>query len=92
MNLNALISSAIVLGYWCPLGTQYLTQYPCPAGSWSNLTNLIVESDCYVCPKGWFCLKGASSPTGICPTGHYCPSGNLLNKTLIYINIYILKL
>nr|XP_047130962.1 uncharacterized protein LOC100202447 isoform X1 [Hydra vulgaris] len=62
-------------GHWCKKGTRHPKQFPCPAGSWSNLTNLQSETGCQECPKGWFCLEGAFSPSGICPTGHYCPSG-----------------
>ena len=64
-----------MLGYFCPLKTRHPSQHPCPAGSWSNLTNLEKEADCYQCPKGYYCLKGSSEPSGICPTGHYCPPG-----------------
>ncbi|XP_070551430.1 uncharacterized protein [Ptychodera flava] len=62
-------------GHYCPEGTQYPEQFPCPAGSYSNLTNLESFSDCYECTKGYFCLEGSTEPTDLCPTGHYCPPG-----------------
>lgn len=51
------------------------TQFPCVEGTWTNLTNLISQEECYVCPKGFFCLRGVSTPSGLCFTGHYCPRG-----------------
>jgi len=63
------------LGHYCKAETRHPKQYPCPAGSYSNLTNLEIETDCTECPKGSYCLEGSSTPSGICPTGHYCPPG-----------------
>ena len=31
--------------------------------------------DCYVCPRGWYCLIASTTPIALCPTGHYCPAG-----------------
>ncbi|KAJ8035012.1 hypothetical protein HOLleu_22086 [Holothuria leucospilota] len=62
-------------GHYCPAGTQYPAQYPCPAGTWTNLTNLAAADECYVCPRGYYCLVGSTEPTGLCATGHYCPAG-----------------
>ena len=71
---------SIYLGHFCKLATQHPEQYPCSSGSWSNLTNLEKESDCYECPKGMYCIAGSAAPTGICPTGHYCPPGMHLSS------------
>lgn len=62
-------------GHYCPLETQSPTQFPCVAGSWTNLTNLKSQEECYECPKGWFCLTASTAPTDLCFTGHYCPPG-----------------
>uniref|UniRef100_A0A7M5XIK9 Tyrosine-protein kinase ephrin type A/B receptor-like domain-containing protein n=1 Tax=Clytia hemisphaerica TaxID=252671 RepID=A0A7M5XIK9_9CNID len=62
-------------GYYCLPRTRHPKQHPCPAGSYSNLTNLHKWTDCTECPKGQYCLEGAAAPSGICPTGHYCPPG-----------------
>nr|XP_006821767.1 PREDICTED: uncharacterized protein LOC100369099 [Saccoglossus kowalevskii] len=62
-------------GHYCPAGTEYPEQFPCPAGSYTNLTNLKEPAECYVCTKGYFCLEGSVEPTAECPTGHYCPPG-----------------
>ena len=58
------------------------TQFPCVEGSWTNLTNLISQEECYICPKGYFCLRGVSTPSGLCFTGHYCPRGMFKNSTI----------
>nr|XP_054760934.1 uncharacterized protein LOC129267226 [Lytechinus pictus] len=62
-------------GHYCPAGTQHSDQYPCPAGSWTNQTNLKAVDECYECPRGYYCLEAATEPTELCPTGHYCPAG-----------------
>lgn len=64
-----------LVGHYCPRGTMSPTQFPCVEGTWTNLTNLISQEECYVCPKGFFCLRGVSTPSGLCFTGHYCPRG-----------------
>ena len=69
--------SLLLSGYYCLARTRHPKQHPCPAGSYSNLTNLHKWTDCTECPKGQYCLEGAAAPSGICPTGHYCPPGKL---------------
>lgn len=78
MQYVAINCSLSFQGYYCPLGTQSPTQHPCPAGSWSNLTNLLSHNECYECPKGWYCLLASPKPSGICKEGHYCPPGNTI--------------
>ena len=62
-------------GHFCPNGTQYPTQYPCAAGSYSNATNLQRQDDCTPCPEGYYCVGGEAAPTAPCSRGHYCPEG-----------------
>lgn len=62
-------------GHFCPNGTQFATQYPCAAGSYSNATNLQRQEDCTLCPAGYYCVGGESAPTAPCSRGHYCPEG-----------------
>ena len=64
-------------GHYCPNGTQYPNQYPCPAGSYSNKTNLANYNECWECPKGFYCVNGSVAPQGPCPAGYYCPPGKL---------------
>ena len=62
-------------GHYCPGQTAMPTQYKCPAGTYTNLTNLATPEECYPCTKGWYCLEGSVSPTGLCYQGHWCPEG-----------------
>jgi hypothetical protein len=72
-------------GHYCPSGTASQTQWPCPAGSYTNLTNLKMVEECYVCPRGWYCLEGSEAPTGLCFQGHWCPDGKLFS---FFLNFY----
>eukprot|EP00742_Colponemidia_sp_Colp-10_P018614 GILJ01021514.1.p1 GENE.GILJ01021514.1~~GILJ01021514.1.p1 ORF type:complete len:1858 (-),score=172.31 GILJ01021514.1:2-4912(-) len=65
-------------GYYCPIGTATPKQFACPAGTWSNRTNLEGANECQPCPAGKYCLVASVGPTGDCAQGHYCP----LNSTL----------
>ena len=83
--LNILLLSIFFSsGHYCPLETQSPTQFPCVAGSWTNLTNLKSQEECYECPKGWFCLTASTAPTDLCFTGHYCPPGVCVFMLLLF--------
>lgn len=51
-------------GHFCPAGTATDTESPCAAGTWTNLTNLREQAECYQCPRGYYCLEGSAAPTG----------------------------
>ncbi|XP_059188146.1 proprotein convertase subtilisin/kexin type 5 [Centropristis striata] len=53
-------------GHYCPEGTAYGTQFPCPAGTYSIQMGNRYREDCLICPKGSFCQKGTSKPSP-CP-------------------------
>ena len=42
-------------GSFCPLNTESKLHYPCPAGTFSNETNLEDTSHCKPCTGGFFC-------------------------------------
>ena len=42
-------------GYVCPEGTRFAEEYPCPAGSYANRTNLVDLSQCLPCLPGFVC-------------------------------------
>lgn len=63
-------------GYFCPQGTQYQTQYACPAGKYSAATNLTSSSGCTQCPAGSFCVSASTSITGSCAAGFFCLPGS----------------
>eukprot|EP01012_Entosiphon_sulcatum_P020572 TRINITY_DN2549_c0_g1_i18.p1 TRINITY_DN2549_c0_g1~~TRINITY_DN2549_c0_g1_i18.p1 ORF type:complete len:7257 (+),score=712.60 TRINITY_DN2549_c0_g1_i18:702-21773(+) len=64
-------------GYYCPPGTQYASQFPCPIGTFSNLTGAQSSADCSTCPPGYYCDAVAlASPRGPCRASFYCTSGS----------------
>eukprot|EP01022_Parablepharisma_sp_SALTPOND_P014589 TRINITY_DN199_c1_g1_i1.p1 TRINITY_DN199_c1_g1~~TRINITY_DN199_c1_g1_i1.p1 ORF type:complete len:4309 (-),score=431.50 TRINITY_DN199_c1_g1_i1:34-12960(-) len=68
-------------GYYCPEGTSYPTQYPCPNGTYSNDIKLTSDTQCTACPKGYACLNGTNRYNNQmikCAPGHYCPEGTVL--------------
>ncbi|KAJ7990480.1 hypothetical protein DPEC_G00300750 [Dallia pectoralis] len=64
-------------GHYCPPGTMFPTQHKCPVGTWSERSGLEAESECRLCPRGWYCLAGVGTPSGRCSSGHYCPEGTM---------------
>jgi hypothetical protein len=60
-------------GHYCPVGTALSRETPCDAGTFSTATGLAEQSQCTDCPAGAYCVKGSSTPTGVCPKGFYCP-------------------
>ena len=62
--------TACPAGYFCPAGTKFATQFPCPAATKSSV-GASSAADCTACAAGKFCPPG----TGIdraCPPGSSC--------------------
>ncbi|XP_071958404.1 uncharacterized protein [Antedon mediterranea] len=65
------------VGHYCPESTGYADQYPCPAGSYNNLTGQPNSTNCEYCPPGMYCEgAGLSAPSGWCDEGFYCSGGS----------------
>ena len=66
---------ACTAGYYCPLGSDSATKFPCPAGTFSPATDLTSAGDCSVCWEGHACpqASGGATPPLDCAAGHYCP-------------------
>ncbi len=65
-------------GYYCPAGTGYPTQFPCPNGTYSDEYKLTDVSQCLICPKGYACSNGTNRYNNQilkCAPGYYCPDG-----------------
>ena len=64
-------------GFFCPEGTIISNEFPCPVGSYSDMTGLSNSSQCSVCPAGHYCAElGITFPTGLCMAGYYCVEGS----------------
>ncbi|KAG7471369.1 hypothetical protein MATL_G00123830 [Megalops atlanticus] len=55
-------------GHYCPEGTQYGSQFPCPPGTYSTKMGNGQLEDCLVCPEGYYCQEGTSKPAPCPPT------------------------
>ena len=63
-------------GHYCPNGTEYSTQWRCPAGTYNPIEGGTSSTDCLSCPPGQYCAGQANSaPTGNCSAGWYCSGG-----------------
>ncbi|KAJ8613418.1 hypothetical protein CTAYLR_002283 [Chrysophaeum taylorii] len=68
-------------GYYCPSGTKFATEFPCPNSTFSNFTRLHAESQCTPCLSGRFCnTTGLSEPAGYCRPGYFCSVGGILGS------------
>ena len=63
-------------GHYCPNGTKFAMEYPCPNGTYSDSTQLKEVTECTACPGGLYCgQEGLTMPSGDCHGGFYCTSG-----------------
>ncbi len=64
----------------CPAGSYCLAgataASPCPAGTYSPLTNLASVSECLECDPGSYCSGGTSAISGDCDAGFVCSRGS----------------
>ncbi|XP_068098133.1 platelet endothelial aggregation receptor 1-like [Hyperolius riggenbachi] len=68
-------------GYYCPKKTRYAEQFPCPPGTYSEVSGATDISTCLPCPPGRFCSRpGLVEPEGYCAPGWFCPAGSVSNK------------
>ncbi|KAM8904697.1 uncharacterized protein AB9W97_008232 isoform 6-T6 [Spinachia spinachia] len=68
-------------GFYCPGGGIDPNPIPCPNGTYSDALGLRDAIECVQCPEGKYCYseqpqeQPITSPTAVCPHGHYCPQG-----------------
>lgn len=65
-------------GHYCPAGTKYPGENPCPAGTYSDDISITADSGCTQCPEKFACYEGSNSmtmPMVRCTAGYYCPAG-----------------
>ncbi|KFH15614.1 GCC2 and GCC3 domain-containing protein [Toxoplasma gondii MAS] len=58
-------------GYYCPEGTRYKHEFPCPGGTYSGQG----KAKCTSCPAGRYCPPASTTPKN-CPAGYYCLAGS----------------
>jgi hypothetical protein len=68
------VATTCPAGFYCPLNTKYLTEYPCPRGTFNSGTGGTSIAICSPCTAGKYCPEGTSTPLD-CPPGSYCPTG-----------------
>ncbi|CAM9288391.1 unnamed protein product, partial [Sphacelaria rigidula] len=84
-------------GFFCPGGDAYPTM-ECPTGNYcptgssvaidcaaSTYQNDTGQSECDLCPPGYYCEMGESDPLP-CPAGHYCPEGTAFGNQYLCPN------
>lgn len=40
------------VGFYCPINTTFAKEYPCPIGTFNNITHRTSSSDCLSCTEG----------------------------------------
>ena len=68
---GATAESACAVNHYCPVGTWYDTQFPCPDGTEYTGTDATQSGDCTNCAGGSLCIKGTKVT---CPINHRCPA------------------
>ncbi|XP_058655214.1 SCO-spondin isoform X4 [Onychostoma macrolepis] len=64
-------------GHYCPKGTGYAEQFPCPAGTYNPRELMDSQNDCLLCPSGHYCPDvGLEEPAGLCLAGFWCREGS----------------
>lgn len=54
------------IGFYCPVGTQTASQFPCNDGTYSNSTSLEAFEQCLPCTAGHYCsAENITDPTGM---------------------------
>lgn len=61
-------------GFYCPMGTRFAEEFPCPQSTYNPLFGQASTDSCLNCTQGHFCEKGFSQPEA-CPEGTYMPYG-----------------
>ena len=75
MSLGVAVPKECEIGYYCPRGTKYATQFGCLEGTYGDRKQLASSDLCVACDGGQFCgRRGLKEPSGPCLAGFYCVS------------------
>ena len=62
---------------FCYLRTKQEFEYPCPEGTYKNITGGRSLNACKPCEPGYYCSdKGLAEPNDKCDGGYYCTGGS----------------
>lgn len=69
--MNSLVDTrGLFSGFYCPTNTTFSSEFPCPSGTFSNITHRTKVEDCEPCAGGYYCeTAGLSQPTAMCDAG-----------------------
>ena len=71
-------------GYFCPPGTKYSHEFPCPAGTKGTTDSLTAASECTPCAVGTGCPAGTDSLlVPACEAGYYCPVSSTSTRAVL---------
>ena len=70
--LDGIMRGLCPRGYFCPVGTAFGEDFPCPPGTFSNRTGLVSIGECTPCPLGYLCPEAGLISPHICPSGSFC--------------------
>lgn len=86
-NFAVIMNMEFFTGYYCPVSTEFAYQYPCPNGTFNNITGAQDSSLCQICPPGEYCpTPGLALPAGKCSGGWYCTSGSWSSQPAVLGN------
>ena len=54
-SANTFVYFPIYSGYFCPPGTRWEHEFPCPKGSYNPVNGSDAPEDCLSCPQGQYC-------------------------------------
>ena len=67
MNSTDYLDKPCPTGHYCPTGTRFDNEYPCPIGTFNPSEGEISDAACLDCTPGYYCLTaGIAAVTGDC--------------------------
>ncbi|KAG9482440.1 hypothetical protein GDO78_011238 [Eleutherodactylus coqui] len=72
-NTSSLEGKECPPGFYCPTGTLFPGQFPCPRGTYNLQRGSHLLEDCLPCDPGHYCdTPGQTQVSGLCSEGYFC--------------------